>query len=335
MRLGMIGYGTVGQGVADLLVKHREVYRARCGQTLDLAAVLVRSVGRTREVEPPEGCVVTDDPERFFGAGSSGGGSGASGRGSGGAGFDVLVEVAGGVETVRGHVERALGDGRHVVTANKSLVSAHGARLLALARDRGVELRFEAAVAGGIPVVGALMHGLMGNAFERIEGVVNGTCNFLLTTMEKTGRSYEEVLREAQRLGYAEADPTMDVSGRDSAEKISILGSLAFGDWMTGDEVETGGIEGVTVGDLRAAVARGRRLRLVARVARAEDGGVRAEVGPRELREDHPLARLDGSANAVTIIGDAVGEVTLSGAGAGRYPTASAVVSDVVAIARG
>ena len=331
MRLGMIGYGTVGQGVADLLVKHREVYRARCGQTLDLAAVLVRSVGRTREVEPPEGCVVTDDPERFFGVGVSG----VSGGASGGGGFDMLVEVAGGVETVRGHVERALGDGRHVVTANKSLVSAHGARLLALARDRGVELRFEAAVAGGIPVVGALMHGLMGNAFERIEGVVNGTCNFLLTTMEKTGRSYEDVLREAQRLGYAEADPTMDVSGRDAAEKISILGSLAFGGWMTADEVETGGIEGVTVGDLRAAVARGRRLRLVARVARAEDGKVRAEVGPRELREDHPLARLDGSANAVTIIGDAVGEVTLSGAGAGRYPTASAVMSDVVAIARG
>lgn len=324
MRIGMIGYGTVGQGVADLLAKHREVYRARCGQPLDLAAVLVRSVGRSREVEPPEGCVVTDDAERFFGAG-----------GSGGVGFDLLVEVAGGVETVRGHVERALGNGIHVVTANKSLVSARGESMLALARERGVELRFEAAVAGGIPVVGALMHGLMGNVFERIEGVVNGTCNFLLTTMEKTGRAYEEVLSEAQRLGYAEADPAMDVSGRDAAEKIAILGSLAFGKWMTADEVETGGIEGVTVGDLRAAVTRGRRLRLVARVGRTESGEVRGEVGPRELREDHPLARLDGSANAVTIIGDAVGEVTMSGAGAGRYPTASAVVSDVVAVARG
>lgn len=318
MEIGVIGFGTVGQGVVELLARHRERFCRRVGEPLDVSAVLVRDASKRREVELPAGCLVTEDPAAFFGAGTG-----------------VVVEVAGGTTHARTYVRHALEGSRDVVTANKSLLAAHGPELFAVAESFGRRLAFEASVAGGVPIVAALTRGLGANAFDRIEGILNGTCNFVLSRMAPPiGSSYALALSEAQRLGYAEADPSLDVSGRDTAEKLAILSTLAFGRVCEVGSVSVRGVEEVTAEDVRSAAESGEVIKLVG-VAEASAFGGEPElrVEPARLAAGHPLAGVEGSRNAVWLRGDAVGEVLLTGAGAGRFPTASAVVSDVLGVA--
>jgi len=242
---------------------------------------------------------------------------------------DLVVELMGGVEPAREYVLRALAAGRHVVTANKLLLAQHGEELWAAARESGVQLRFEGAVAGVVPVVRVLRESLAGAQVERVHGIVNGTTNFVLTAMARTGASYAEALREAQTLGYAEADPTDDVTGRDAAAKMAILARLAFGTPVHLDQVRYEGIEQLTADDIAYARELGLGLKLLGTAERV-DGGLSVRVHPAFLYGDHPLASVHGPYNAVTVESPAITEITMSGPGAGGPQTASAVLGDVI-----
>jgi len=295
-RVGLLGHGTVGSAFAALLQERADGVEAVTGLRPELSGVLTRSRGEFADIL-----------ERS----------------------DLIVEVMGGLEPARDHVLRAMRAGRHVVTANKQLLSQHGEELWATAREHGVQLRFEAAVAGVVPVIRVLQESLAGAHVERLHGIVNGTTNFILTRMADTGATYAAALAEAQRLGYAEADPSEDVDGRDAAAKMAILARLAFNTPVHLDDVRYEGIEHLTADDMAYARDLGLGLKLIGTAERI-DGGLSVRVHPAFLYGGHPLASVQGPYNAVTIESEAITEITLSGPGAGGPQTASAVLGDVI-----
>jgi homoserine dehydrogenase len=295
-RVGLLGYGTVGAAFAGLLAERAAHVAAATGRRPELVGVLTRSRGDFEELLE---------------------------------GSDLIVELIGGIEPARDYVTRAMQAGRHVVTANKQLLSQYGEELWACAREHGVQLRFEAAVAGVVPVIRVLQESLAAAHVERIHGIVNGTTNFILSEMARTGASYADVLAEAQRLGYAEADPTDDVTGKDAAAKMAILARLAFGTPVHLDQVVCEGIERIAPDDLEYARELGLGLKLIGTAERV-DGGLSVRVHPAFLYPGHPLASVNGPYNAVTVESQAITEITMSGPGAGGPQTASAVLGDVV-----
>lgn len=316
MRIAIIGLGTVGQGVVALLERHAALYEQRCGSRLRVVAALVRDASRRREFTPPGDAIVTSEAEAFFRVES-----------------DVVVEVAGGIEPARAHVLRAIAAGRDVVTANKALIAAHGEELFGAAEKGRRRLYFEAAVAGGVPAIGFVTRGLGANRLRALLGIYNGTCNFIINAMERGG-SYDEALREARRLGFAEADPTLDVSGRDSVQKLAIMATLAFGGAANPDAIECEGIERLTAQDINDAKHFGKRIRLVACAGVRADGAVMLWNGPTLVDAQSPLGACAGSNMAIMAYGDAVSWASSAGDGAGRFPTASAVVGDILEVAR-
>jgi homoserine dehydrogenase len=295
-RVGLLGHGTVGSAFGELLEARAGAIEAAVGRRPEVTGVLTRSRGDLDEVI---------------------------------AGSDLVVELIGGVEPAREYILRAMGAGKHVVTANKAVLSQHGEELYSAAREAGVQLRFEAAVGGVVPVIRVIHETLAAAHIDRVHGIVNGTTNFILTEMTRTGATYEEALAEAQRLGYAEADPTEDVSGRDAAAKMAIIARLAFNAPVHLDQVSYEGVEAITAVDIEYAKELGLSLKLVGTAERL-DGGVSVRVHPTFLYGGHPLASVNGSFNAVTIESPAITEITLSGPGAGGTQTASAVLGDVI-----
>jgi homoserine dehydrogenase len=295
-RVGLLGHGTVGRAFEALLAERADAIAPITGLRPEVSGVLTRSRGDFDEIL---------------------------------AGADLVVEVMGGVEPAREYVLRAMRAGRHVVSANKLLLSQHGEELWAAAREHGVQLRFEGAVAGVVPVIRVLQESLAAAHVERIHGIVNGTTNFILTEMARGGTSYADALARAQALGYAEADPTDDVTGRDAAAKMAILARLAFSTPVHLDQVIYEGIERLTADDMAFARELGLGLKLVGTAERV-DGGISVRVHPAFLYRGHPLASVNGPYNAVTIESDAITEITLSGPGAGGPQTASAVLGDVI-----
>jgi homoserine dehydrogenase len=300
-RIGLLGHGTVGAAFEELLAARASAVEQLTGRAPEIVGVLTRSRGDFDEILE---------------------------------GSEMIVELIGGVEDAHGYVRRALEAGRHVVTANKQLLSRHGEELWSLARERGVALGFEAAVAGVIPVVRVLRESLAAAHIERIHGIVNGTTNFILSEMTRTGCSYEQALAQAQRLGFAEADPTDDVGGADAAAKMAILARLAFDVPVHIDDVRYEGITGITSDDIAYARELGLSLKLIGTAERLADG-ISVRVHPAFLYGGHPLASVGGAFNAVTVESAAITEITMSGPGAGGSQTASAVLGDVVAAISG
>jgi homoserine dehydrogenase len=295
-RIGLLGHGTVGAAFASLLAERADAIEAEVGLRPELSGILTRSQGDFGDLL-----------ERS----------------------DLIVELIGGIEPARDYVLRALEGGRHVVTANKQLLSQHGEEVFDAARRGAVQLRFEGAVAGVVPAIRVMAETLAAAHIERVHGIVNGTTNYILTQMAATGASYEDALREAQEMGYAEADPTEDVTGKDAAAKMAILARLAFGAAVRLDQVGYEGIERITVDDIEYASELGLSLKLIGSAERI-DSGVAVHVHPAFLYADHPLASVNGAFNAVTIESPAITEITLSGPGAGGIQTASAVLGDVI-----
>jgi homoserine dehydrogenase len=318
LKVGLAGLGTVGASVVRLIERQREALEARCGRRIEVVAVTARSRSKHRDIDIGRFRWVADAVAL------------ASDRE-----IDVFVEVIGGEsDPAKRAVEAALAAGKSVVTANKALLARHGVALAALAEQHHVALNFEAAVAGGIPIVKTLREGLVGNSLARIYGILNGTCNYILTRMERENLSFADSLGEAQRLGYAEADPSFDVEGYDTAQKLAILASLAFGTRVDPGVVYVEGIASITPEDLRAADDLGYRIKLLG-VAVKTDNGIEQRVHPTMVPKGSAIAQVMGVTNAVTVDADAVREITLVGPGAGGEATASAVVSDIADIARG
>src|SRR5437588_5644 len=295
-RVGLLGHGTVGAAFAGLLPRHADRIELLTGLRPELAGIVTRSSGSFEEV---------------------------LGR------SDLIVELIGGIDPARDWVLRSIEAGRHVVTANKQLLSQHGEELWEAARIRGVQLRFEGAVAGVVPVIRVIQESLAGASIDRVHGIVNGTTNFILTEMARTGMTFEQALAEAQRLGYAEADPSEDVDGRDAAAKMAILARLAFDTPVHLDQVRYQGIEQIQPEDLEYAEELGLHLKLIGTAERI-DGGLSVRVHPAFLYPGHPLASVSGPFNAVTVESEAITEITMSGPGAGGPQTASAVLGDVI-----
>ncbi|MEM1355870.1 MAG: homoserine dehydrogenase [Planctomycetota bacterium] len=317
--IGMIGLGTVGGGVAKLLRDEAELYTQRTGKRIELRRVMVRDTERARQSGLVDPAIVTGDVADLLGEQ-----------------IDVVIEVAGGVDPVGGLMERLLGAGKHVVTANKSLLAAHGPALFALARKHGVSIAFEASCGGGIPCVTALCCGLMANRIDALFGILNGTCNYILTEMTRNGKTYAAALQEAQEKGYAETDPTLDVSGADAAQKLAVLASLAFGVQIVGDDVPTIGIDHLELKDIRFASELGYDVKLLAAAERwPGEQWVNVEVQPCFIKKDELLAQVIGPFNALSVHGHAVGHTMFYGQGAGQMPTASAVVSDLLGVVSG
>ena len=318
LSVGVAGLGTVGAGVLSLLRDNAEVVAARAGRPIAVVAVSARDRTRDRGV-PTAGLRWYEDAAAL----------------AADAGVDVIVEAIGGSEgPARALLNAALAAGKPVVTANKALLAVHGAELAQAAERASVPLAFEAAVAGGIPAIKAIREGLAGNRIHRVTGILNGTCNYILTQMRERGREFAEALSEAQKLGYAEADPSFDVDGVDAAHKLAILAALAFGRPVDFGSVHVEGIRHISALDIRLAEELGYRIKLLGLAAQTE-AGVETRVHPCMVPVSHPIARVDGVFNAIVAEGDHVGRVVLEGRGAGAGPTASAVVADLVDIARG
>jgi homoserine dehydrogenase len=318
LRVGIAGVGTVGAAVARLLTRQADALTSRTGRKIIVTAVSVRDPGKERDADL-SAVEFFSDPVTLAAS----------------ANIDLFVELIGGAEgPARASVEAALAHGKSVVTANKALLAAHGLELAAMAEEKRVALAFEASVAGGIPIVKTLREGLAGNSIQRVYGILNGTCNYILSRMELEELSFEECLAEAQKLGYAEADPTFDIGGFDTGHKLSILASLAFGVRIAPEAIDVEGIERVTLADIEAAAELGFRIKLLGVAERTADG-VEQRVHPTMVRKTSSIAEVMGVLNAVTIDADAVHELTLVGPGAGGDATASAVVADIADIARG
>ena len=318
LKLGVAGLGTVGAGLLKLLDAHGERLAAALGRRIIVTAVSARDRNKDRGVQL-DGFEWFDDAAKLAAS----------------PGIDVLVELIGGDEGVARHaVEAALSAGKHVVTANKALLAKHGVALAKLAESRGVELNFEAAVAGGIPVIKTLRESLAGNGVSRVYGILNGTCNYILTTMQEEGRPFAEVLKEAQDKGYAEADPTFDVGGFDTAHKLTLLTSLAFGTEVAFDQIDIEGIESITDADIQAADDLGYRIKLLG-VAMMTESGIEQRVHPAMVPKHSAIAEVSGVTNCVAIDADFVGTLLMVGPGAGAKATASSVASNIVDIAIG
>jgi homoserine dehydrogenase len=317
LSVAVAGLGTVGGGVLKLLRDNADIITARAGRPIAVTAVSARDRTRDRGVSL-SGLRWYEDPVALAADPA----------------VDVVVELIGGSEgPAHALVQAAIAAGKPVVTANKAMLAVHGAALAAAAEERGVPLAFEAAVAGGIPVIKALREGLAANHIRRIAGILNGTCNYILTQMRERGREFAEVLADAQKLGYAEADPSFDIDGVDAAHKLAILAALAFGRPVAFDAVHVEGIRRISALDIAFATELGYRIKLLG-IARHVEAGIEARVHPCMVPHSAPIARVDGVFNAVVAEGDFVGRVMLEGRGAGEGPTASAVVADLIDIAR-
>jgi homoserine dehydrogenase len=318
LRVGIAGLGVVGQGLLELFAAHGADIGARCGRAIEITAVSSRNRSKSRSVDIAR-FAWFDDPVDLA----------ESDR------IDVFVELIGGSEgPAKTAVEMALRSGKHVVTANKALLARHGVPLARIAEAHGVALNFEAAVAGGVPIVKTLRESLVGNRISRVFGILNGTTNYILTRMQQEGRSFADVLREAQDAGYAEADPTFDIGGFDTAHKLAILTSLAFGVEASFDSIYLEGIETITPADIEAADELGYRIKLLG-VAQLTESGIEQRVHPTMTPKHSAIAEVEGVTNCVAIEGDFVGNVMLIGPGAGARPTASSVMSDIIDISRG
>ncbi len=315
VRIGICGLGTVGSGTFNVIKRNGQEINARAGCAIqvvqvgcrrDNPACDLRDVEVTRDI-----FAVARNPD-----------------------VDILVEMLGGTTTAKDLIETAIANGKHVVTANKALIAEHGNELFAAARAKGVSIAFEAAVAGGIPIIRILKEGLSANRIEWLAGIINGTSNFILTEMRDKGRSFEDVLAEAQRLGYAEADPTFDVEGIDAAHKLVILGSLAFGMPLQYDKVYTEGISKIAPMDVSYAGELGYRIKHLGIARKHADNRVELRVHPTFIPERRLIANVDGVSNAVAVKGDAVGSTLYYGPGAGAEPTGSAVISDIIELSR-
>jgi homoserine dehydrogenase len=312
IRVGLLGCGNVGTALVGLIQDNSALIEARAGVGIEVTRVAVRDTKRTRDVDLPRGAF-TDDPRTVVAS----------------EGIDVVVEVMGGIDPARELIGEALRAGKPVVTANKELIATHGVELFDAAAAAGVDLLFEASVAGGIPLMRPLRESLAGDRIRRVMGIVNGTTNYILTRMAEDGSSFAAALAEAQRLGYAEPDPTADVEGLDAAAKAAIIATIAFGAQVTAADVYAEGITAITDDDIASARTLGYVVKLLA-VAEEVDGDVAVRVHPAMVPAQHPLASVRDSFNAVFIEGDAVGELMLYGRGAGAKPTASAVLGDLV-----
>ena len=319
LRVGIAGLGTVGSAVLDILSRRDNQLGERAGRRIVVTAVGARDRSRDRGRDL-SGYHWYDDPVSLAASSE----------------IDCFIELIGGDEgPAKAAVEAALGAGKHVVTANKALLAKHGLALAALAEEKGVALAFEASSAGGIPIVKALREALAGNGVTRIYGILNGTCNYILSKMEQEGSGFADCLAEAQRLGYAEADPTFDVEGFDTAHKLAILTSLAFGTALDSEAIYVEGISKIAPLDLRMADELGFRIKLLGVAERVGESGIEQRVHPTMVPKTSAVAQVMGVTNAVTIDADAVGELTLIGPGAGGLATASAVVSDIADVASG
>ncbi len=315
IHVGLLGLGTVGGGTLTVLRRNAEEITRRAGREIHVLRAAVRNIDKAKALAGDLPLTtnpfdVVDDPE-----------------------IDIVVELIGGLEPARELVMQAIANGKHVVTANKHLVAKHGNEIFAAAQAKGVMVAFEAAVAGGIPIIKALREGLTANRIEWLAGIINGTSNFILTEMRDKGAAFDDVLKEAQRLGYAEADPTFDIEGIDAAHKLTILSAIAFGIPMQFDRVYTEGISRLTREDVQYAEELGYRIKLLG-IARRAENGIELRVHPTLIPERRLIANVDGAMNAVLVKGDAVGPTLYYGAGAGAEPTASAVVADLVDVTR-
>lgn len=316
VKVGLLGLGTVGGGTVTVLRRNAEEITRRAGREILIARIATRDPARPRLCDTTgitvtaDPIAVVDDPE-----------------------IQIVVELIGGVSVARDLVMRALANGKHVVTANKMLIALHGNDIFAEAGRRGRMVAFEAAVAGGIPIIKALREGLAGNKVDWVAGIINGTCNFILTEMRDKGRDFADVLQEAQRLGYAETDPSFDVEGIDAAHKLTILASIAFGIPLQFSKVHTEGITGITALDVAYAEQLGYRIKLLG-IARRAANGIELRVHPTLIPERRLIANVNGVMNAIVVKGDAVGPTLYYGAGAGAEPTASSVVADIVDVVR-
>lgn len=318
LRLGIAGLGTVGTGVVKVLQKHAAELAAWNLPQIEIVGVCARDRGKNRDIDV-SAYEWFDDALELAASDN----------------IDVFVELIGGETGVaKQSVEKALDAGKHVVTANKALLAHHATDLARQAEARGVALNFEAAIAGGIPIVKTMRESLLGNSITRVCGILNGTCNYILTRMQTEGKAFTDILQEAQDAGYAEADPTFDVGGHDAAHKLSVLTTLAFGTETSFDSIYLEGIESITPEDISAADELGYKIKLLG-VAVATDSGIEARVHPTMVEKTSAIAQVDGVSNCVAIDGDFVGDMMLVGLGAGEGPTASSVVSDIVDIARG
>ncbi len=318
LRMGIAGLGTVGVGVIKIIEAHGARLQTRTGKKLAITAVSARNRDKDRGVDL-SGYAWEDDPVSLAQRDD----------------VDVYVELMGGSDgPAKASTEAALNAGKDVVTANKAMLAHHGQALAELAESKGAVIRFEAAVAGGIPVIKALTEGLAGNKFSRVMGVMNGTCNYILTRMENAGLPYEEVFKEADALGFLEADPNLDVGGIDAAHKLSLLSSIAFGTKVDFDSVYLEGINRIKIEDIHHAAEMGYRIKLLGTAKMTEDG-LSQSMAPCLVPANSPLGQLEGGTNMIVIEGDSVGQIVMRGAGAGEGPTASAVMGDVCDIARG
>jgi homoserine dehydrogenase len=320
VRLGIAGLGTVGCGLVELLTANAERMTLGSGCQFAISGVSARDKSKDRGISLGADVVWYDDPVKLATAPDT----------------DVFVELIGGSEgAAREAVTAALKAGKSVVTANKALLADHGVELARFAEDAGVALAFEAAVAGGIPVIKAMRESLIGNSITRVYGILNGTCNYILTRMQEEGLAFEEVLKDAQALGYAEADPTFDVGGFDTAHKLSLLTTLAFGsEGATFEQIHVEGIERITPADIEAADDLGYRIKLLG-VSMKTDSGIEQRVHPAMVAKGSAIAQVSGVTNGVAIDGDFVGDILLVGPGAGGGATASAVAADIAEVARG
>lgn len=315
IKIGLVGTGTVGGGCLDILKKHRADFERHYGVDLDLVRVCSRNPEQAlahgvEELFTQDYKELIADPE-----------------------IDIVIELIGGTTVAKDVVCGALRAGKNVVTANKALMATYGEEVMSLAEEMGKEIAFEASVGGGIPIISPLKHSLIANEITSVMGIVNGTTNYMLTRMDEDNMGYDEALKEAQEKGFAEADPTADVDGFDAAAKIAILASIAFNSRVTIDEVPAEGIRSLTAIDLAAAREMGYCVKLLAHAHRT-DGGIDVRVHPTMLPFDHPLATVNGVFNAIYVVGDAVGETMFFGEGAGAGPAASAVMGDVLEVAR-
>jgi len=316
--VGLIGCGTVGEGVASLLLEQDGVVSSKVGVPIRLRHVIDTDLDRPRDVKLPPG-LMTDDLGRLLADDET----------------QIAIELVGGTTVARDIVLRCLAAGKDAVTANKALLAHHGRELYAAARQAGRCIAFEASCGGGIPLVESIRRGLVGNRVQAIYGIVNGTCNYILTEMVAGGQTYAEALAGAKAAGYAEADETLDVSGADSAHKLAILAGIAFGVDIDYDRITVEGIEAIELADLRAGEELGYVCKLLAIGQRRKSDMLSLRVHPAFIHKRHPLANVSGSFNAVSVYGDAVGHTLYYGRGAGRTPTASAVVADVIDVAIG
>ncbi|OCP17047.1 homoserine dehydrogenase [Ensifer sp. LC163] len=317
LKIGIAGLGTVGASLVRILQDRHEMLATTCGRAIEITAVTARDRSRDRGVDLSK-TTWFDDAVSLAAK----------------ADIDVFIELMGGSgDPAYTAVKTALNRGIHVVTANKALLAAHGIELAAIAENNGALLNYEAAVAGGIPVIKALRESMTGNTISRVYGIMNGTCNYILTKMEKEELSFEACLKEAQRLGYAEADPAFDIEGNDTAHKLSILTSLAFGTAIAADDIYLEGITNISIDDIHAAADLGYRIKLLG-VAQRTESGIEQRVHPTMVPYDSVIAQVDGVTNAVAIESDILGELLMVGPGAGGNATASAVLGDVADIAK-